>query len=68
MQLGMCVVQIQFKNITKRCMFIVVPGNGQGLLGMPDTMALNLINLNIDSIQTVAAECKQTRNRKHTLA
>ena len=28
MQLGMCTVQIKFKNIMKRCMFFVVPGNG----------------------------------------
>ena len=33
MQLGMCTVQIKFKNITKKCMFFVVPGNRQALLG-----------------------------------
>ena len=34
---------------------------------MPDTMALNLINLNIDSIQTVAAECKINKKQEtHT--
>ena len=27
-QLGMCVVVIKFKNIKKRCVFFVVPGNG----------------------------------------
>ena len=37
MQLGICMVQIKLKNITKRCTFFVVPGNGQVLLGMPDT-------------------------------
>ena len=56
MQLGTCAVQIKFKNIKKRCIFFVVPGNGQALLGMPGTAALNLINLNIDSIQTITAE------------
>ena len=48
-------VVIKFKNIKKRCVFFVVPGNGQALLRMPDTAALKLININIDSIQ---AECK----------
>ena len=67
MQLGTCTVQIKFKNITKRCTFFVVPGNGQALLGMPDTMALNLINLNVDSIQTLAAECKTNKKQEtHT--
>ena len=45
-------------------MFFVVSGNGQVLLGMPDTAVLNLINLNIDSIQTVAAECKTNKPTK----
>ena len=67
MQLGMCMVQIKFKNIMKRCIFFVVPGNGQALLGMPDTMTLNLINLNIDLIQTLAAECKTNKEQEtHT--
>ena len=67
MQLGTCTVQIKFKNIKKRCTFFVVPGNGQALLGMPDTTVLNLINLNIDSIQTLAAECKTNKEQEtHT--
>ena len=67
MLLGMCAVQIKFKNITKRCTFFVVPGNGQALLGMPDTVVLNLINLNIDSIQTLEAECKRNKKQEtHT--
>ena len=49
---------IQFRNIKKRCVFFVVPGNGQALLGMPDTAALKLINVNINSIQDEVAECK----------
>ena len=36
----------------------VVPGNSQALLGMQDTAALQLINVNIDSIQAGVAECK----------
>ena len=39
-QLGTCAVMINFKNIKKRCMFFVVPRNGQALLGMLDTAAL----------------------------
>ena len=38
--------------------FFVVPGNSQVLLGMPDTAALKIINLNIDSIQAEVVECK----------
>ena len=64
LQLGMCTVQIKFKNIKKRCIFFVVPGNGQALLGMPDMVALNLINLNIDSIQTITAECKTNKEQE----
>ena len=48
---------INFKNILKRCVFFVVPRNGQALLGMLDTAALKIININIDSIQAVAEEC-----------
>ena len=38
------------------CLF-VVQGNGQVLLRMPDMAALNIINLNIDSIWVEIAEC-----------
>ena len=57
-QLGMCMANIKFKNFKKKCVFFVVPGNGQALLGMPDTTVLNIINLNIDSVQ------KEIRDRK----
>ena len=40
------------------CVFFVVPGNGQVLLGMPDMAALNIINLNIDSVQVEVVQCK----------
>ena len=56
-QLGTCIVTINFKDIKKRCMFFVVPRNGQMLLGMPDTAALQIININIDSIQAAKKEC-----------
>ena len=56
-QLGTCIVPINFKNIKKRCVFFVVPRNGQALLGMPDTAAVKIININIDSIQAAKEEC-----------
>ena len=67
MQLGTFAVLIQFKNVKKCCVFVVVPGYGQALLWMTDTAAVNIINLNIDSIQAEVAECKQTLNRKCTM-
>ena len=66
-QLGTCMVHIKFKNTKERCVFFLVPGNGQALLGMPDTAVLNIINLNIDSIQAVTLECKTNREQEtHT--
>ena len=67
MQLGTCTVYLKFKNVKKRCIFFVVPGNGQALLGMPDMTVFNIINLNIDSIQAVTTECKTNRGQEtHT--
>ena len=57
MQLGTCVVIIKFKNIKKHVFFVVL-GNGQVLIGMPDATSLNIINVNIDSIQAEIAEGK----------
>ena len=57
-------VQIKFKNIKKRCLFFVVPGNGQVLLGMSDMAVFNLINLNIDSIQAITAKCKTNKGQE----
>ena len=50
-QLGTCMVIIDYKYNTKKCEFFVVPIKGQALLGMPDTAALQIININIDSIE-----------------
>ena len=58
-QLGTCAVTIEYKNNRSKCEFYVVPGNGQALLGMPDTAALNIINVNIDSLE---AEDTQKEN------
>ena len=52
-------VIIAYKNNRRKCEFFVVSGNGQALLGMPDTTALNIINVNIDSID---AEGTQREN------
>ena len=55
-QLGTCMVTINFKDIKKRCVFFVVPRKGQVLLQMPDTAALKIINVNVDSIQAAEEE------------
>ena len=49
-QLGTCTVTIEYKNNKRKCGFFVVLGNGQVLLGMPETAALKIININIDSL------------------
>ena len=48
---GTCAVIIDYKDNKKKCEFFVVPENSQVLLGMPDTAALKIININIDPIQ-----------------
>ena len=71
-QLGTCAVMINFKNSKKKCVFFVVPRNGQVVLGMPDTVALKIIIINIDSIRqqkrsatlTLAILGNQTQHRK----
>ena len=55
---------IKFKNFKKKCVFFVVPGNSQALLGLPDMVALNIINLNIGSIQKEIRECKTNRGHE----
>ena len=63
-KLGTCIVTIKFKNFKKQCVFFVIPGNGQVLLRMPDMAALNIINLNIDSIQKEIWNCKANRGQE----
>ena len=42
--------------------------NCQALLGMPDMAVLNIINLNIDSIQAEIMNCKTNRGKEtHTV-
>ena len=53
-QLGTCVVIIDYKDNKKNCEFFVVLRNGQVLLGIPDIVALKIININIDSIEAAS--------------
>ena len=46
----MYTILVEHKKNKKKCKFFVVHGNGQALLGMPDTNALNIIKINIHSI------------------
>ena len=41
-QLGRCKVKIGNNNKCKTCIFFVVPGDGETLLGMPDIELLNV--------------------------
>ena len=56
-QLGTCTVTIKFKDIKRVVCFFVVLGNGQALLGVPDTAVLKIIDINIGSIQAEKEEC-----------
>ena len=60
----MCMVTIKFKNLKKRCVFLVVPGNSQVLVRMPDMVVLNIINLNIDSIKKEIRNFKANRGQE----
>ena len=44
-------VTIEYKNNRRKCESFVVLGNGQALLGMPDTAVLKIININIDLLE-----------------
>ena len=51
----------------KNCIFFVVPGNGEALLGMPDIELLNILNINSNTIGTDKEEkginCKMRKDR-----
>ena len=55
-QLGTCTLIIYYKDNKKKCEFFVVPRNGQELLGMPDTATLNIIYVNIHSIEAASTQ------------
>ena len=54
----------QIPNFKKQCVFSVVPGSCQALLGMPDVAVLNIININTDSIQKEIRNCKANRGQE----
>ena len=62
----MCKVLVEHKNNKKECEFFVVPGNGQALLGMPDTDVLNTISINIHAIGAEDARDIKHYTYKHT--
>ena len=37
---------------TKKCIFFVVPANGEALLGIPDIELLNILNINCNTVGT----------------
>ena len=57
-QLGTCMVVIKYKDNKKNCEFFVVCRNCQVLLGMPDTAALNIININNYSVEAASTQKK----------
>ena len=51
-QLGICKVKIEHNNEYKIYKFLVVLGNRQALLGMPNINMLNIIRINCNTIDT----------------
>ena len=68
-QLGMCTVIVEHNNNNdkKKCGLFVVPGNGETLLGMPDTDMLNIIKICIDSIGAEDARDSKSCADMHTV-
>ena len=55
-QVGMCMVIINYKDNKKKYEYFVVPRNDRALLGMPDIAALNIINVNTDFIEAASMQ------------
>ena len=53
---GRCSVVIENINKCKKCIFFVVPGDGDALLGMPDIELLNILQINCDTTGTKEEE------------
>ena len=49
-QLVMWLVKIKHNNKQNMCKFSLVPGSGQALLGMPGIGVLNIVNINVNTI------------------
>ena len=45
-------MKIEYNNKHEICNFLVVPGNGQEFLGMPDIEVLNILTLCCNTIGT----------------
>ena len=68
MQLGIHRVALVNNNKCKTCNFLVVPGNGQTLLSVPDIKLQNILTISYNTI-SIAREDKDTNcstNRHHT--
>ena len=48
----MCKVKLQHNNKQKGCKFLLVTGNGQDLLGIPEIDMLYIITINVNTINT----------------
>ena len=51
-QLGSCKVEIENNDKHNKCIFFIVPGNGEALLGMPNIELLNILNINCNTRST----------------
>ena len=49
-QLGICKVKTEHNIRQRICKFLLVAGNGQALLGMPDIDTLNIIHINCHTV------------------
>ena len=64
-QLGRCKVKIENNDKCRKCIFCVVPGDGEALLGMPDIELFNILNINCTTIgketegKGARLQCKQ---------
>ena len=55
--MGTCTVNIEHNNKHKMCKFFVVLGNGQALLSMPDIDVLNIMHINVNTIDVRDGSC-----------
>ena len=68
-QLGTCKVVVEHKTNKNTCQFFVVPSNGQAqaLLGILETDALSIININIDSVDAEVMKNKECHTNMKTV-
>ena len=60
---------IENNNKCKKCIFFVVPGDGNALLGMPDIELLNIMQINCNTIGTKKEEkgVKDNENKRNAI-